>query len=123
MELFSFEKLEAFKSARLLAIKVYRLLASFPQHERFALCQQLQRAAISIPSNIAEGSGRCSMKEKIHFIEIAYGSLLETYCQLTLAKDLGYISDDNIKEIKPIFFEVSRLLSGLKNSFSSKINP
>lgn len=80
MELFQFERLVAWQKAKELALCVYQLVATFPQHEQFALSSQIKRAVISVPSNIAEGSGRTSMKEKIHFLEIAFGSLTETYC-------------------------------------------
>ncbi|MCQ2322963.1 MAG: four helix bundle protein, partial [Bacteroidales bacterium] len=66
------------------------MLKKFPKLEQYALCDQIRRASISIPSNIAEGNSRNSNKEKIHYIEIAYGSLMETYCQLILSNDLNY---------------------------------
>ena len=95
-------------------------VAKFPQHEQYALSSQIRRAVFSIPSNIAEGSGRASIKEKNHFLEIAFGSLTETYCQLLIAAELGYITDDELKTVKPLFREVSRLMSGLRNSYESK---
>ena len=61
------------------------------------------------------------MKEKIHFLEISYSSLLETYCQLQIAVELSYISNDDLEAIKPLFFETSRLISGLRNSYISKL--
>ncbi|MGM9823625.1 MAG: four helix bundle protein, partial [Muribaculaceae bacterium] len=70
MDTFSFENLNAYKESKSLVVEVYRLIAKFPQSERFALSAQLQRAIVSVPSNIAEGSGRVSYKEKIHFLEI-----------------------------------------------------
>ena len=121
METYQFEKLTAWQKAKELAIAVYRLLTNFPQHEQYALTSQLRRAAISIPSNIAEGTGRVSVKEKIHFLEISFSSLLETYCQLQIAVELNYISNDDLEAIKPLFFETSRLISGLRNSYTSKL--
>ena len=97
--MFNFEKLNAYQNARLLVKDVYNLLDKFPQKEEFALKSQLRRAVVSIPSNIAEGMGRISDKEKVHFIEIAYSSLMETYCQLQLANDLNYIT--KLKEPLP----------------------
>ena len=121
MEVFQFEKLIAWKKAKELTLAVYPLVAKFPQHEQYALSSQIRRAVISIPSNIAEGTGRASsVKEKIHFLEIAFGSLTETYCQLLIAADLGYISKDEMMAVKPLFKEVSRLMSGLHNSYESK---
>jgi len=104
-----------------LTISVYRLINKFPMHEQYALTSQIRRAVISIPSNIAEGSGRTSMKGKIHFLEIAFGSLTETYCQLSIATGLGYISVDELAVVQPLFKETSRLISGLRNSYSSNL--
>lgn len=120
MEIFQFERLLAWKKAKELTIAIYPLISKFPKHEQFALSSQIKRAVISIPSNIAEGSGRASNKEKIHFLEIAFGSLTETYCQLLIARDLGYIHQEELSSISPLFQEVSRLMSGLRNSFESK---
>ena len=78
METFTFEKLEAWKKARFLVKDTYTLISKFPTTERFGLSSQLGRAIISVPSNLAEGCGRPSIKERIHFIEIAYGSLMES---------------------------------------------
>ncbi len=62
-----------------------------------------------------------SKKEKIHFLEISYGSVMETYCQLQIALELAYISDEDFKTIKPLFFETTRLISGLRNSYLSNL--
>ena len=110
---FSFEKLHAYQVARLLVKSVYHITEDFPSFEKFGLSSQLQRAVVSIASNIAEGSGRKSIKEKIHFLEIAYGSLLEVYCQLQLAMDLCYICEAKFLELKTTIFELSRLIGGL----------
>lgn len=114
-----FERLDVWQQARQLVVQVYKLLEKFPKEEKFALCDQLRRSVISIPSNIAEGSGRIAKKETIHFLEIAYGSLMEMYCQLQIAVDLNYITEADFMEIKPLIFKVSKLLSGLRRS---KIN-
>ena len=113
---YQFEKLEAWQQSRKLVVETYKLLRKFPAEERFALCDQLRRAVISVPSNIAEGNGRISVKEHIHFLEIAYGSIMEVYCQLQIAVDLGYISDEDFKGIKPLIYTTSRLVSGLRAS-------
>ena len=88
IRLFSFEKLEAYKEARILVKDIYLLLNKFPKTETYALCDQLRRSAVSITSNIAEGSGRNSTKEKIHFLEISFGSMMECFSQLQIAQDL-----------------------------------
>lgn len=117
MELFSFEKLNAYSESLNLVAEVYKIIKMLPDNERFALCSQMQRSATSIPLNIAEGSGRISYKEKIHFLEIAFGSLLETYSQIQVSRRLGYINEDQINDIKPQFFIVSRLINALRKSF------
>lgn len=89
---FSFFDLRVYKESKELVRVVYELLDKFPKYEMYALSDQLRRSITSVPSNIAEGSGRASYKEKIHFTEIAYGSLTEALCQLDIAKDLRYIT-------------------------------
>ena len=78
---FFYKKVEAYKKAKAFVVYVYTLLNKFPNTERYSLCDQIRRAAISIPSNIAEGLGRMSIRERLRFIEIAYGSLTEVTCQ------------------------------------------
>lgn len=106
----------AWQESRSLVKSIYVLLNKYPKYEQFALCDQIRRASISVPSNIAEGNTKNSSKERIHFIEIAYGSLMEVYCQLILSKDLDYINDDDLKLIKVQVDKVGKLLSGLKMS-------
>ena len=89
---YDFKQLDVYKEAKGLVKNVYAYMRKFPKEEQFALCDQLRRAVISIPSNIAEGSGRRSSKEQVHFLEIAFGSLCEVDCQLDVACDLGYMS-------------------------------
>ena len=120
-ETYQFEGLVAWQKARELVKSVYQLTDKFPAEERFGLTNQVRRAVVSIPSNIAEGSGRISYKEKVHFLEIAFGSQMETYCQLQLGVDLGYISNEDFVAVKPLFFETSRLISGLRKSFEAKL--
>lgn len=112
---YSYKDLEAYKESKLLVRKVYELLKLFPKEEQYALCDQLRRALISIPSNLAEGTGRYSTKEQLHFIEIAYGSLLEVECQLDIAHDIAYISDEQLSEINAQIRKVAALLSGLRS--------
>lgn len=112
---YSFERLIVWQEARSFVKEIYIMLNKFPKFEQYALCDQIRRASISIPSNIAEGN---SNKEKIHYIEIAYGSLMETYCQLILSNDLNYLSDNDLNTIKPKIDSISKLLSGLKASLT-----
>lgn len=114
---FSFEGLEVYQAARVLVRDVYRLQQKFPKTEIYALGDQIRRSASSVTSNIAEGSGRNSNKEKVHFIEIAYGSLMEAFSQLHIAQDLGYLTEQDIDTIRPQFISVAKMLSGLKKHF------
>lgn len=113
---YHFEKLEVWQLSRQVVIAVYQVINKLPIEERFALGDQLRRAAISVPSNIAEGISRVAVRETIHFLEIAYGSLMEVYCQLQIALDLQYINEDDLKQIKPLIFKTSKLLNGLHES-------
>ena len=113
---YQFERLNAWQESRKLVVAVYQLVRKFPCEERFVLSDQLRRAAISVPSNIAEGNGRIAVKEQIHFLEIAFGSIMEIYCQLQIALDLGYISDEDFTQIKPLIHNTSKLISGLRSS-------
>ena len=117
---FSFEKLSVYQRIRLFVKDVYLVQQSFPKEEKFALCDQIRRAAISITSNLAEGSGRDSYKEKIHFINIAYGSLMEVYSQLQLSVDLGYLDKEKFLLLRQDIISISKMLSGLRSSFQKK---
>lgn len=118
---YSFEKLKVWQEAKKLVVDVYRLLDSFPKFEKYALCDQIRRAIVSVPSNIAEGSGRRSLKEQIHFLEIAYGSLMETYNQLLIAIELTYITEESVEAIKPSIDAVAKMINGLSNSYGQKL--
>lgn len=118
---FSFEGLEVYQAARNLVKEVYLLQSKFPKTEFFALGDQVRRSASSVTSNIAEGSGRSSNKEKVHFIEIAYGSLMEAFSPLQTAQDLGYITEGDIDSIRPLFISVAKMLSGLNGYFKKTI--
>ena len=121
MDNFSFFDLRVYQDAKRLVIDIYQLLEKFPKNENYALCDQIRRAAASVPSNIAEGSGRVSIKEKIHFIEIAYGSLSETLCQLDIAHDLQYITQEEFEYQKQQINIIGKQLSGLRKSFLSAL--
>lgn len=121
MNKFAFFDLRVYKEAKTLVIEVYEFLSRFPKYEVYALGDQLRRAVVSIPSNIAEGSGRVSIKEKIHFIEIAYGSLTETLCQLDIAHDLKYITDEEFNKVQERINVIGKQLSGLRSSFQKQL--
>jgi len=108
-----YKELDIWIQARMLVKTAYVLTKSFLRDEQFSLTFQVRRCVISVPSNIAEGCGRQSNKETIHFLHIARGSLFELETQLILADDLNYISDINnvLKEIE----RVKKLLNGFIN--------
>ena len=112
---YSYKNLEAYKESKTLVKQVYALLKKFPKEETYALCDQLRRAVISVPSNIAEGSGRTSAKDQAHFFEMAFGSLMEVDCQIDIAQDLGYVSLDEHEEVTMQISKVAALLSGMRN--------
>ena len=121
MDKFAFFDLRVYKESKELVKSVCRLLEKFPKYETYALGDQLRRAVVSVPSNIAEGSGRFSVKEKIHFIEIAYGSLTEVLCQLDIAHDLSYITDDEFNNEQERINIIGKQLSGLRSSFQKQL--
>ena len=122
MHEYSFEKLSLYNNSRKLTVIIYSLFDKFPKKEEFALSNQIRRAIISVPSNIAEQSGRVSYKEKIRFLEIAFGSLMEAYCQMQISVDLRYLSEKEFEKLQPHFASISKQISGLRKSFLSKIN-
>ena len=119
MEFFGYRKLVAYIKASEVRRRVYRLIREFPKEEQFALCSQMRRAAVSITSNIAEGMTRYSAKDKIHFLEISFGSLMELMSQLEVAIDEEYISEEEFHNIETLIAETGRLLSGLQKSFQT----
>ena len=120
--MYAFENMKAWQEARKLVVEVYQLLDAFPNFEKYALCDQIRRAIVSVPSNLAEGSGRVSLKEQLHFYEISYGSLMETYNQLMIAADLDYIDEDSLETLRPKIDVVARMLNGLRSSLLKKLN-
>lgn len=118
---FYYRKLKVYQRAMQLVADVYRLSKQFPQSERNGLTNQIQRAVISVPSNIAEGMGRFSKKERVHFLEIANGSLMEVMCQLEAALLLGYISQQQFDELELYISEDVKMLVGLRKNLEDKI--
>ena len=117
MEVFGYRKLIAYQKAKEIIKRTYKLLKKFPAEERYAMCDQLRRASVSITSNIAEGVNRFSIKDKARFIEIAYGSLMEVSSQFEIAEELGYITTADRQNMDQLIEEDARLLSGLLNSY------
>ncbi len=108
---YNFEKLEIWQLSRVLVKNIYKTTGSFPETEKFGITNQLRRAAVSISSNIAEGSGRSSIKDKARFIEIAFTSLLEVVNQLILSNDLGFINDESLNKLKTEISELSNKIN------------
>jgi len=119
---FFYKKVEAYKKAKEFTKQVYCLLRKFPAYEQYALSDQLRRAVISIPSNIAEGMGRMAIKERIHFLEISYASLTEVTCQMDIAESLGYITQEDLTQIENSATEIGRIMSGLRKSLTDKLD-
>lgn len=119
---YSFEKLEVWNDARNLLKMIYLQTNNFPERERFGLSSQMQRAAVSIVSNIAEGVSRNSVKEKIRFVELAYGSLMELYCQLYVSVDLDYLTPNTFTLIKAEIDKIANKANALKRSFIKQLN-
>ena len=120
---FFYMKLDAYNKAKEFTLMVYSLLKKFPSYEQYALCDQLRRSAVSVPSNIAEGMGRMAIKERIHFLEISYASMIEVLCQMDISHSLGYISEEELDNIEDLGYAVGRLMSGLRKSLMDKIPP
>jgi four helix bundle protein len=116
---YSYKTLNVYQDAKKFVVDVYKLLKSFPSEERYALCDQIRRAAISVTSNITEGTSRFSKKEKAHFLEIAYASLMEVDSQLDISVELEYISLEEYKSIHGQVCAISRQLSALRTTILS----
>jgi four helix bundle protein len=123
--MFGFEKLEVWHRAVEYAGTIYDITRTFPEEERFGLTSQLRRAAVSISSNIAEGSSRSSRIDFNRFIEIAYGSLLESVSELRIAQKQKFVSDTAFERAYKEAEELAKMLSGLRRTFrpGGKSNP
>ena len=110
----SYKQLDVYAKSRKLVVTIYTLLKHYPADERYALVDQMRRAVISIPSNIAEGLSRTAPKEQAHFLDIAYGSLMEIDCQLDISLDLGYISPEMKKLIDIDITAIAKMIRSLK---------
>lgn len=117
---FGFENLDVWQKAVTFAKTIYAGTRNFPSDERFSITSQLRRAAISIPSNIAEGSSRGSKRDFARFVEMAYGSLMEVVAQATIAHELGYLDESRAQEIRQQAEQLARMLSGLRSSLVNR---
>jgi len=115
-----YKDLVAWQKVRSLVRSIYEATRSFPAEERFGLTQQLRRAAVSVPSNIAEGYGRGSLRDYIRFLQMARGSLYEIETQLYLAQDMGYLEPGVAVSITDRCAECVRILQGLISALNAK---
>jgi len=118
--MFRFEKLDVWKKAVEYADIVYSVTRRFPAEERFGLTTQLRRSAVSVSSNIAEGTSRASDMDFARFIEIAYGSLLESVSEMEFAKRQGFLSDEVSNKAYKRAQTLARMLSGLRRTLKKR---
>ena len=122
MEIRSYRDLQVWQKAMNLVVMCYRATEQFPKTELYGLSCQLQRAAVSVPANIAEGRGRSHTKEFLHHLSIAYGSLMEAETHLQIAERLGYLDNKILLALLESSAEVGRMLNGLMQSLERKLD-
>lgn len=115
MYVYSFEKLEVWKDARIFIKDVYQLTQKFPAEEKFGIVSQIRRACVSISSNIAEGAGRKTAKDQSYFYRIAFSSSLEVLNLFIISSDLGFITEDSFITIRMDIEKISNKLNALVN--------
>lgn len=115
-----YRKLAVWQKSHQFVLNIYKLSANFPKDEMYGLTSQIRRAAVSIPSNIAEGSGRAGDGDLIRFLHIASGSAHEVDYQLLLVRDLGMLENDFYLQLEREIVEIKRMLGGLIHSLESK---
>jgi len=113
---YGYEKLEVWHDSRQLVKDVYLLTKKIPESERYGLISQIQRSAVSVSSNIAEGSSRVSCKDQAHFYQTAYASLMELLCQMTLCIDINYLTENEYKTIRDKIDKVAYRLNALRKA-------
>ncbi len=111
-----FKELLIWKKSRIFCAEIYSITASFPGDEKFGLTNQLRRAAVSIPSNIADGTSRNSNKDFSRFLEIAIGSAYEIETQLLIASDLGFIKFDTLESLTDQLEEIIKMTSKFRST-------
>lgn len=116
----NFKDLQVWQKSYALVLEVYKATTDFPKSELYGLISQIRRAAISIPSNIAEGYSRGHRTEYIRFVSMAYGSVAELQTQLMLAKDLGYIQQEIYETIAGDYEDLERMISALIKGLKAK---
>jgi four helix bundle protein len=120
----NYKELNVWQKAYRLCLEIYKLTKAFPRDEQYNLTSQIRRAAVSIPSNIAEGYGRKTTPDYIRSLYISYGSTCELETQIMLSGDLGYISGEIMTKLQEDIREVERMLKALIKSLENKpLNP
>ncbi len=114
----NYRELKVWQKSMDLVEKVYTLISMFPKEEKYGLISQIQRSSVSIPSNIAEGAGRNSNKEFVHFLGIANGSTNELNTQLILSNRIGYITDKDLEDTNKLITEIEKMNFGLIKKLS-----
>ena len=114
--IYSFEKLDVWMEARKWVVWIYKITENFPTEERFGLISQIRRAALSVVSNLAEGSARKSSKDQAHFSQMAYSSLIEVLNQLIISTDLKFITDEILKEGRSLIEGLTSKVAALRNA-------
>ncbi len=122
MKVKSYKELIVWQKSMTAAKEVYFVVKRLPKEESFALSDQMRRAAVSIPSNIAEGYGRDSDTEFARFLKIAHGSLTELETQLILCTNIGYLSDEDITPVMNILDEIGKMISSLLTKLNTEKN-
>ncbi|MEQ8847593.1 four helix bundle protein [Botrimarina sp.] len=117
----SFRDLKVWRLGVEISLAVYRVTTNFPDHERFGLTAQLRRAAVSIPSNVAEGNARESTKDYLRHLSIASGSLAEIETQLLIATELGFIDTGDYDDLISLCEEESRMLRSLQHALRKRL--
>ncbi len=116
--MFNFEKLEVWKLSKELCKVIFNYTKDFPNNEKYVLIDQMRRASLSVPSNIAEGSSRMTVKDKQHFYTMAYSSLMELVNHSIISNELNYIDEEQLNFIKSESLKIAKMISKLrKNTF------
>jgi four helix bundle protein len=116
----NYKELKVWEKSYQLCLEVYLITQEFPKIEIYGLISQMRRAALSIPSNIAEGYGRKTISEYLRFLYIAYGSVCELETQILLSGDLGYLNENRLSKVQKEVREVERMLQALIKSLENK---
>ena len=115
----NYKNLHIWKESIKLAQKIYELTSTFPANEKYGIVSQMTRAAVSIPSNIAEGSGRSTPKEFANFLSIALGSLFELHTQIVICEQIGYFETETVKQLEIQTYSLQQQISAFKQRISN----